>query len=77
TALALCTEAGRAGLLNPGAQGVSEVLYALSSAANNKGSAFEGLSVNTPFYNLLMASAMFIGRFGVILTVMAIESSIV
>ncbi|CNK50059.1 potassium-transporting ATPase subunit A [Yersinia frederiksenii] len=77
TALALCTDAGRAGILNPGAHGFSEVLYALSSAANNNGSAFAGLSVNTPFYNLLLATAMFLGRFGVILPVLAIASSLV
>ncbi|WP_145519328.1 potassium-transporting ATPase subunit KdpA [Yersinia bercovieri] len=76
-ALALCTDAGRAGILNPGAHGFSEVLYALSSAANNNGSAFAGLSVNTPFYNLLLAAAMFLGRFGVILPVLAIASSLV
>jgi hypothetical protein len=63
TALAIATDAGRAGILNPGAHGFSEVLYALSSAANNNGSAFAGLSVNTPFYNLLLAFAMFVGRF--------------
>ncbi|WP_145572822.1 potassium-transporting ATPase subunit KdpA [Yersinia mollaretii] len=77
TALALCTDAGRAGILNPGAHGFSEVLYALSSAANNNGSAFAGLSVNTPFYNLLLAAAMLLGRFGVILPVLAIASSLV
>ncbi|MDA5544134.1 potassium-transporting ATPase subunit KdpA [Yersinia rochesterensis] len=77
TALALCTDAGRAGILNPGAHGFSEVLYALSSAANNNGSAFAGLSVNTPFYNLLLAAAMFLGRFGVILPVLAIANSLV
>ncbi|WP_145586106.1 potassium-transporting ATPase subunit KdpA [Yersinia kristensenii] len=77
TALALSTDAGRAGILNPGAHGFSEVLYALSSAANNNGSAFAGLSVNTPFYNLLLAAAMFLGRFGVILPVLAIASSLV
>ncbi|MDA4698734.1 potassium-transporting ATPase subunit KdpA, partial [Enterobacter hormaechei] len=49
-------------ILNPGAHGFSEVLYAVSSAANNNGSAFAGLSVNTPFYNLLLAFAMFVGR---------------
>lgn len=76
TALALSTDAGRAGILNPGAHGFSEVLYALSSAANNNGSAFAGLSVNTPFYNLLLALAMFIGRFGVILPVLAIAGSL-
>ncbi|PVZ85900.1 potassium-transporting ATPase subunit KdpA [Serratia sp. S1B] len=76
TALTIVTEAGRAGILNPGAHGFSEVLYALSSAANNNGSAFAGLSVNTPFYNLLLAFAMFVGRFGVILPVLAIAGSL-
>jgi K+-transporting ATPase ATPase A chain len=50
------TDAGRAGILNPGAHGFSEVLYAFSSAANNNGSAFAGLSANTPFYNVRWAS---------------------
>jgi K+-transporting ATPase ATPase A chain len=51
TAIAVMTEAGRAGIANPGAHGFAEILYALSSAANNNGSAFAGLSANTPFYN--------------------------
>ncbi|MFC0229545.1 potassium-transporting ATPase subunit KdpA [Serratia aquatilis] len=76
TALAIATDAGRAGILNPGAHGFSQVLYAVSSAANNNGSAFAGLSVNTPFYNLLLAFAMFVGRFGVILPVLAIAGSL-
>ncbi|HGM5492333.1 TPA: potassium-transporting ATPase subunit KdpA [Serratia fonticola] len=76
TALAIATDTGRAGILNPGAHGFSEVLYAVSSAANNNGSAFAGLSVNTPFYNLLLAFAMFVGRFGVILPVLAIAGSL-
>jgi K+-transporting ATPase ATPase A chain len=50
-------------------------LYALSSAANNNGSAFAGLSANTPFYNTLLAFAMFLGRFGIILPVLAIAGS--
>lgn len=75
TTISLMTEAGRAGILNPGAHGFSEVLYAFSSAANNNGSAFAGLSTNTPFYNVLLAIAMFIGRFGVILPVLAIAGS--
>ena len=75
-ALAIATDTGRAGILNPGAHGFSEVLYAFSSAANNNGSAFAGLSVNTPFYNLLLALAMFVGRFGVILPVLAIAGSL-
>ncbi|MBP2170346.1 K+-transporting ATPase ATPase A chain [Erwinia toletana] len=77
TALAITTDAGRAGILNPGAHGFSEVLYALSSAANNNGSAFAGLSVNTPFWNLLLALAMFVGRFAIILPVLAIAGSLV
>ncbi|MEY0888381.1 potassium-transporting ATPase subunit KdpA [Providencia rettgeri] len=75
TTISLMTEAGRVGILNPGAHGFSEVLYAFSSAANNNGSAFAGLSTNTPFYNVLLAIAMFIGRFGVILPVLAIAGS--
>lgn len=55
TARAMMTDAGRAGMLNPGAHGFSEVLYAVSSAANNNGSAFAGLSAKTPFWNVLLA----------------------
>ena len=77
TALAMMTDAGRAGMLNPGTHGFSEVLYAVSSAANNNGSAFAGLSANTPFWNCLLAVCMFVGRFGVIIPVMAIAGSLV
>lgn len=77
TALALSTQAGRSGILNPGAHGFSEVLYALSSAANNNGSAFAGLSVNTPFYNVLLAVVMLLGRFAVMVPVLAIAGSLV
>ncbi|MBS1197070.1 MAG: potassium-transporting ATPase subunit KdpA [Proteobacteria bacterium] len=76
TAIAVMTEAGRAGIANPGAHGFSEILYALSSAANNNGSAFAGLSANTPFYNVLLAGAMWFGRFGVIVPVLAIAGSL-
>lgn len=76
TAIAVMTEAGRAGITNPHAHGFSEILYALSSAANNNGSAFAGLSANTPFYNLILSFAMFIGRFGVILPVLALAGSL-
>ena len=76
TAIALMTGAGRAGISNPGAHGFSEVLYALSSAANNNGSAFAGLSANTPFYNTLLAIAMWLGRFAIIVPVLAIAGSI-
>ena len=75
TALAVLTEAGRAGMLNPGAQGFSEILYALSSAGNNNGSAFAGLTANTPFYNTLLAIAMLIGRFWIIVPALAIAGS--
>ncbi|MEO6821501.1 MAG: potassium-transporting ATPase subunit KdpA [Candidatus Nanopelagicales bacterium] len=60
--IAMATPAGRAGILNPGAHGLSEVLYAFTSAANNNGSAFAGLSVNTGFYNVGLGMAMFLGR---------------
>ncbi|WP_368884511.1 potassium-transporting ATPase subunit KdpA [Providencia vermicola] len=76
TTLALMTETGRAAILNPGAHGFSEVLYAFSSAANNNGSAFAGLSTNTPFYNTILAIVMLLGRFGVILPVLAIAGSL-
>ncbi|HEY0210248.1 potassium-transporting ATPase subunit KdpA [Acerihabitans sp.] len=76
TALAMMTEAGRAGIFNPGTHGFSEVLYAVSSAANNNGSAFAGLGANTPFWNLLLAVAMLLGRFAVIVPVMAIAGSL-
>jgi potassium-transporting ATPase potassium-binding subunit len=63
TALAVVVEAGTKGIANPGAHGFSEVLYAFSSAANNNGSAFGGLSANTPFYNTTLGLAMFLGRY--------------
>jgi K+-transporting ATPase ATPase A chain len=76
TALAVGTDAGRAGIANPGAHGFSEILYALSSAANNNGSAFAGLSANTPFYNALLGVAMWLGRFGVIVPVLALAGAL-
>jgi K+-transporting ATPase ATPase A chain len=76
TAVAVLAEGGRAGILNPGPHGFSEILYAFSSAANNNGSAFAGLSANTPFYNVLLALAMWLGRFGVIVPVLAIAGSL-
>ena len=75
TAVAVTAGAGRAGIANPGAHGFSEILYAFTSAANNNGSAFAGLSANTPFYNVLLAIAMWFGRFGVIVPVLAIAGS--
>jgi K+-transporting ATPase ATPase A chain len=76
SAIAVMTEPGRLGILNPGAHGFSEILYALSSTANNNGSAFAGLSANTPFYNVLLAVAMWFGRFAFIVPVLAIAGSL-
>jgi potassium-transporting ATPase potassium-binding subunit len=73
TALAVSLPSARASILNPGAHGFTEVLYAFSSAANNNGSAFAGLNANTPFYNGLLAFVMWIGRFGVIIPVLALS----
>ena len=75
-AVAVLAEAGQAGIANPGAHGFSEILYAFTSAGNNNGSAFAGLSANTPFYNTLLAIAMWFGRFGVIVPVLAIAGSL-
>jgi K+-transporting ATPase ATPase A chain len=76
TAAAAVLKAGTAGVANPGPHGFSELLYAFSSAANNNGSAFAGLSANTPFYNTLLGLAMFFGRFGIIIPVLAIAGSL-
>ena len=63
TGIAIATPAGQAGILNAGPHGLSEVLYAFTSAANNNGSAFAGLTVATAFYNILLGLAMMFGRF--------------
>ncbi|MDR5792657.1 potassium-transporting ATPase subunit KdpA [Caballeronia sp. LZ008] len=76
TSIAVLSAAGTAGIANPGAHGFSEVLYAFSSAANNNGSAFAGLSVNTPFYNSMLAIAMWFGRFGSLIPILAIAGSL-
>jgi K+-transporting ATPase ATPase A chain len=76
TAIAVMAEAGRAGIANPGAHGFSEILYAFTSAANNNGSAFAGLSANTPFYNTVLGLMMWLGRFGVIVPVLAIAGAL-
>ena len=70
--LASVTHPGLSSLNNAGPHGLSEILYAFSSAAGNNGSAFAGLNANTIFYNLTLGFAMLIGRFGVIIPVMAI-----
>ena len=76
TALALLLPGARASLANAGPHGLSEVLYAFASAANNNGSAFAGLNANTPFYNGALALAMLVGRFGVIVPVLAIAGGL-
>jgi K+-transporting ATPase ATPase A chain len=76
TAIAVAAADGRAGVFNPGAHGFSEVFYAFTSAGNNNGSAFAGLAANTPFYNAMLAIAMWFGRFGVIVPVLAIAGSL-
>ena len=76
TAIAVSTQAGRAGPLNAGPHGFSEILYGLTSQGNNNGSAMAGLTGNTPFYNVVGAIAMFIGRFGIIIPALALGGSL-
>lgn len=76
TALAVSVSEGKAGVGNPGAHGFSEILYAFTSAANNNGSSFQGLSANTVFYNLSTAVAMFIARFWPIVAVLGLAGSL-
>jgi K+-transporting ATPase ATPase A chain len=75
-AIAVMADPGKAGIANPGAHGFSEILYAFSSAANNNGSAFAGLSANTPFYNTMLAIAMWFGRFAMIVPILAVAGSL-
>jgi len=76
TAIGVLAPAGLAGMSNPGAHGFSEVLYAFSSASNNNGSAFGGISANTPFYNSLLGSCMFFARFPLAIGMLAIAGSL-
>jgi K+-transporting ATPase ATPase A chain len=76
TALATATEAGQAGPLNAGPHGFSEILYAFASQTGNNGSAFAGLTGNTPFYNLTGALAMLVGRFAMIIPILAIAGAL-
>jgi K+-transporting ATPase ATPase A chain len=76
TAVAVMTVAGKAGVGNPGAHGFSEILYAFTSAANNNGSSFGGLTASTVFYNVATGLAMFIGRFWPIMAALAIAGSL-
>ena len=77
TALAVATEAGRSSVFNAGPHGFSEVLYAFTSMSNNNGSAFAGLSANTPFYNIFGALAMLIARFWLIIPTLAMAGALV
>jgi K+-transporting ATPase ATPase A chain len=75
SAIACSVQPGLAGLSNEGPHGLSEILYAFSSAAGNNGSAFGGLNTNTVFYNVMLGFGMLTGRFGIIVPVMAIAGS--
>jgi K+-transporting ATPase ATPase A chain len=76
TAVAVVTTAGKSSVANPGPHGFSEILYAFSSAANNNGSAFGGLSANTVFYNIATALAMWLGRYWPIVAALALAGSL-
>jgi K+-transporting ATPase ATPase A chain len=76
TALAVMLAAGRSSIFNPGAHGFSEVLYAFSSAVGNNGSAFAGISANTPFYNTALGFAVWAGRFWLMIPVLALAGSL-
>jgi K+-transporting ATPase ATPase A chain len=77
TAIASVLPAGTTSILNPGPHGLSEMLYAYTSGTGNNGSAFAGLSVNTPFYNWTLGFAMLVGRFAFVVPVMALAGSLV
>ncbi len=76
TAVGVMTTAGQAGVANPGAHGFSEILYAFTSASNNNGSAFAGISVNTVFYNTALGLVMWLGRYWPIIAVLAVAGSL-
>ncbi|HYR36205.1 MAG TPA: potassium-transporting ATPase subunit KdpA [Burkholderiales bacterium] len=75
-AVGVLVEAGKAGVANPGAHGFSEILYAFSSAGNNNGSAFAGLSANTPFYNTALGIAMLLARYWLLIAVLAVAGAV-
>jgi len=76
TAVAVSVQAGRIGPLNAGPHGFTEILYGLTSQGNNNGSAMAGLSGNTPFYNVVGAIDMLVGRFGVLIPALALGGSL-
>jgi K+-transporting ATPase ATPase A chain len=77
SAVAVLVDPGKTAVLNPGPHGFSEILYAFTSASQNNGSAFAGLSANSVFYNLLTAACMLIGRFGIAILTLALAGSLV
>ena len=76
TAISAVIPAGLSSLTNKGPHGFTEILYAFTSAAGNNGSAFAGLNANTPYYNVMLAITMFIGRFAIIVPILAISGSL-
>jgi K+-transporting ATPase ATPase A chain len=76
TAIARVVPAGASSIANPGAHGFSEILYAFSSAGNNNGSAFAGISANTPFYNSMLGVAMWVSRYWLMIPVLALAGSL-
>jgi K+-transporting ATPase ATPase A chain len=76
TAIAVMLDVGKSSIFNPGAHGFSEVLYAFSSAVGNNGSAFAGISANTPFYNSALGFAVWFGRFWLMIPVLALAGSL-
>jgi len=76
TAVAVLVDAGKAGVANPGEHGFSEILYAFSSASNNNGSAFAGLSANTPFYNTALGICMLFARYWLAIPVLALAGAL-
>jgi K+-transporting ATPase ATPase A chain len=77
TAVAVLSKMGVEAIFNPGTHGFSEILYAFTSMANNNGSAFAGLSANSPFYNIVGGSVMLIGRYWLAIPVLAMAGSLV
>jgi K+-transporting ATPase ATPase A chain len=75
-AIAVMLPEGRSGVLNPGPHGFTEILYAFTSAANNNGSAFAGLTVSTPFYNVILAIAMLLGRYPIVVLTLALAGAL-
>lgn len=76
TAIAVMLPEGRAGVLNPGPHGFTEILYAFTSAGNNNGSAFAGLNASSPFYNIILAIVMLLGRYPIMVLILALAGGL-